>query len=324
MALSACDEFLRHRVKTMVDLIDRKIGRFRSEDARRTFLAAYDKALAAWPTPPAQLDVDTRYGTTHVLACGSRSGTPIVLLPAVAVSSPSWFANVAAFGEDHPVYAVDAIGDVGRTTQTSRVRTSGDMSLWFDDVLATLDLERAHLVGLSYGGWLALNQARRSGDRLASVTSVDPPGAIGRPHVAFMIKLVPDSILAIAKSDKALHRLLRTLNNGTPVEQPLLDLSFAGLRAFRAKQPFPKRLSDDDLGQIRVPTLLLFCERSPVNHAVQATERSLRRIADVEAEVIPGAGHLLPVESPKLFTSRVLDFIHSVDGRGDAASARRT
>lgn len=33
-----------------------------------------------------------------------------------------------------------------------------------------------HLVGSSYGGWLALNQAHRSPDRLASVTLLDPGG----------------------------------------------------------------------------------------------------------------------------------------------------
>jgi pimeloyl-ACP methyl ester carboxylesterase len=106
-----------------------------------------------------------------------------------------------------------------------------DTSQWLDDVLAALDLDRAHLVGLSYGGWLALNQARRSPDRLASITSVDPPGALGRASVTFIIKILPDSLLAkFAKSDKALHRLLRLLNNGTPPAQRLLELSVAGLR----------------------------------------------------------------------------------------------
>ena len=78
----------------------RQLGRFRDDVARRRFLTAYDNALAAWPTPPSQLDVETRYGTTHVLAVGPESATPIVLLHATAVSSPSWFASVAALSED--------------------------------------------------------------------------------------------------------------------------------------------------------------------------------------------------------------------------------
>lgn len=295
----------------------RQFGRFRNEVARRRYLTAYDGALGAWPTPPAQLDVGTRYGTTHVLAAGSQNGTPIVLLHPIAVASPSWFPSIAALSGHRRVFAVDTIGDAGRSTQTSRIHDGRDLSSWMVDVLDALALDRAHLVGLSYGGWLALNQAYRSPDRLASVTAVDPPGALGRPRGSFVIRILPDSVLAkFGKSDTALHRLLRLLNNGTLPDQPLLDLSVAGLRMFRAKLPYPKRMTDDALRKIDTPTLLLFCERSPVNNAHRALERSRRLVANVDAEVVPGAGHMLPVEMPELFASRVIRFIDAVDTEG--------
>jgi pimeloyl-ACP methyl ester carboxylesterase len=289
------------------------IGRFRNETARDRYLTAYENALAAWPTRPTELDIETRYGSTHVLASGQTSGSPIVLIHAVAVASPSWYPNIAALVVDHQVFAVDTIGDVGMSAQTARVRTGADMAAWLDDVLAALDLHGAHLVGLSYGGWVALNQACRAPGRLASVTAVDPVGAIGRAQGTFLLKILPDSILALAKSDHALHRLLRRLNNGTTPAQPLLDLSVTGLRTFRAKQPYPRRISDEDLQGIHTPTLMLFCGRSPVNHAQRASQRSRDRIAGVATEVIPDAGHMLPVEQPALFAAQVLDFIHDVD-----------
>jgi pimeloyl-ACP methyl ester carboxylesterase len=290
------------------------LGHFRSEIARDRYMSTYEDALLAWPTRPSGIDIDTRFGSTHVLATGATTGAPIVLIHAVAVSSPSWFANIAALGAQHPVYAIDTIGDVGRSTQTSRVRTSVDMALWLDDVLSGLDLGGSHLVGLSYGGWVALNQAARSPDRLASVTSVDPVGAIGRAKGSFLIRIAPDSVLAsVGKSDKALHRLLRLLNNGATPEQPLLDLSVAGLRTFRGKQPFPRRMRDPDLRAIKTPTLLLFCERSPVNHALRAAQRSRRLVANATVEVIPDAGHMLPIERPDIFNSHVLNFIDGVD-----------
>lgn len=297
----------------------RKLGRFRDPDAQRRFLTAYDAALTFWPSPPAHLHVETRHGTTHVLSVGPSTGTPIVLLHAVAVASPAWFADIAALSEHHPVYAIDTITDAGRSTQQTRVRDADDLAAWLVDVLAALDLTRVHLVGLSYGGWLALNQARRSPERLASITSVDPPGALGRPSAAFVVKILPDSVLAkFTKSDKALHRLLRLLNNGVTPEQPLLDLSVAGLRTFRARQPFPKRMTDEELRGIHVPALLLFGERSPVNHARRAAERCRRCIPNAETDVVPDAGHMLPVEKPELFTRRVLSFIDDIDIRAPA------
>jgi len=102
----------------------------------------------------------------------------------------------------------------------------------------------------------------------------------------------------------------------------LLDISVAGLRTFVGKQPFPKRLTDDELRRVRTPALLLFCERSPVNRAPRAVQRSCDLIEGATAEVVPDAGHMLPVEKPALFTDRVLDFVHEVDGRSRAATAR--
>jgi pimeloyl-ACP methyl ester carboxylesterase len=286
-----------------------RIGRFRDDAARERFLTAYDHALASWPAAPTHLDVETGYGPTHVLSCGSGPGGPIVLLHGVAVSSPSWFASVGALSETHRVFAIDSIGDAGRSTQTAPVRSGDDMSRWLDEVLAGLGVDRVHLIGLSYGGWLALNQASRSPDRLLSVTAVDPIGAIGRPSTAFMIKIVPDSVLALAKSDRAIHRLLRRLNNGTTPAQPLLDLSMTGLRSYLGKQPFPKRLTDDDLRAIVTPTLVLLAERSPVNRVHQAVARARDLLANVETDVVPDTGHMVPVERPALFTDRVLRFI---------------
>ncbi len=295
---------------------DRRIGRFRNDRARERYVTAYGNALEAWPTRPTELDVDTRYGSTHILAVGPTSGSPIVLIHAVAVASPSWYPNIAALAADHRVYALDTIGDVGLSTQIASVRTAADMAAWLDEVLAALDVRGGHLVGLSYGGWVALNQAFRAAERLASVVSVDPIGAIGRAHGTFLLKILPDSILAsVAKSDHALYRLLRLLNNGTTPVQPLLDLSVAGLRTFRGKQPYPRRMSDDNLRRIRTPTLLLFCERSPVNHASRASQRSRDLIGSVVTEVVPTAGHMLPVEQPALFTDRVLAFIHDVESQ---------
>ena len=291
----------------------RKLGRFRSEAARRRFLAAYDAAIEYWPTPPNHHDVATTFGTTHVLRSGPVAGAPIVLLHAIAVSSPAWYADIAALSASHPVYAIDTITDPGRSSQSAPVRNGEDLAAWLAEVLGALHLDRVHLVGLSYGGWLALNQAHRSTSRIASVTSVDPVGALGRPKTAFIVQIVPDSLLAVAKSEKAIHRLLGRLNNGAIPGQPLLDLSVAGLRTFVGKQPFPKRMSDEALRSITLPTLLLLCECSPVNDAQRAAQRARRCISDVEVEVVADSGHMLPIEHPEQFTQRVLSFVDGLD-----------
>ena len=289
------------------------MGRFRSEAQKLRFLGAYDAAIEKWPAPPHQDDVPTTFGTTHVLRSGPAAGTPIVLLHAIAVSSPAWYPDIAALSASHPVYAIDTITDPGRSTQVALVRNGEDFAAWLSEVLEALHLEGVHIVGLSYGGWLALNQAHRSPKGIASITTVDPVGALGRAKTSFVIKIVPDGLLALAKSDRAIHRLMRRLNNGEPPEQPLLDLSVAGLRTFVAQQPFPKRMTDEELRSITVPTLILLCARSPINDVQRAAQRARRCIPEVEVESVADSGHMLPVEHPEQFTRLVLNFVDGLD-----------
>jgi pimeloyl-ACP methyl ester carboxylesterase len=285
------------------------VGHFRNDDARDAYLATYDRALAAWPAAPTTSHVETAVGTTCVHSLGPRSGSPIVLLHAIAVASPMWFRAVGALSERHPVYALDTITDAGRSAQREAIDDAAGMAGWLEDVLAELELDRVHLVGLSYGGWLALNQAQHAPDRLTSVTVIDPPGAIGSAQVKPMLGMVPDALRAkFGKSDVALRRLIARLNNGTPPPEPVLELAMSGLRAYKSRAPRPKRISDDDLRSISTPTFLMLCDASPVNHARRAEQRATECMPQVTVTVVEG-GHMLPVEHSADFTSRVLEFV---------------
>jgi pimeloyl-ACP methyl ester carboxylesterase len=293
-----------------------RVGRFRSDEARARFLDAYDAALAAWPAPPTEEDVATTFGRTRVHVCGSATGTPIVLLHAIAVGAPSWYASVGELSERHPVYAVDTITDAGRSVQDLPIGDAGEMARWVDEALAGLDLASVHLVGLSYGGWIALNQVCRSHGRVASVTVVDPPGALGRARTRMLAAMAWNGMLAkFANSDEAIHRMLRMLNDGSLPSQPLLDLCVTGLRGFRGRAPLPRRVKDVDLHEISTPMLLILGARSPVNDAERVAERARRLIRDVQVEIVPDAGHTIPMEQPDVFTGRVLRFVDGVDAR---------
>jgi len=293
-----------------------KVGRFRSDEGRARFFTAYDAALAAWPAPPTEQDVAASFGTTRVYVCGRADGAPIVLLHAIAVGAPSWYASIGALSERHPVYAVDTITDAGRSVQDVPIGDADEMARWVDEVLAGLDLTSVHLVGLSYGGWIALNQVCRSPQHLASVTVVDPPGALGRARASMLGAMAWNGMLAkFAKSDEAIHRMLRMLNNGSLPPQPLLDLCVTGLRGFQGRAPLPRRVKDLRLREIRTPMLLLLGARSPVNDAERVAERARRLIPDVQVEIVPDAGHTIPMEQPDVFTSRVLRFVDEVDAR---------
>ncbi len=71
----------------------------------------------------------------------------------------------------------------------------------------------------------------------------------------------------------------------------------------------PTTMTDDQLRSIRVPSLLLVGENETVGSASKAMRRVSRVAPQIEAELIPGAGHDLPIAQRMLMTQKVLEFL---------------
>jgi pimeloyl-ACP methyl ester carboxylesterase len=90
-----------------------------------------------------------------------------VLLAGSGGNALMWFRHVSALGERHSVYAVDTMGDAGHSIQRVPIRDGNDGAAWLRELLEGLAIPRAHLVGCSYGGWLALHHAIHAPARTA-------------------------------------------------------------------------------------------------------------------------------------------------------------
>ncbi|MGB2948898.1 MAG: hypothetical protein WBB62_07325 [Rhodococcus sp. (in: high G+C Gram-positive bacteria)] len=114
-----------------------KIGKFKSEEHRGKYMAAYDRVEQLWPsTAPAQtMDVTTTFGSTHVRRWGMGTGAPLVLLHPMAGNSLVWHSFAEELGRDRVVYALDTIGTAGKSVQTEPITKGTDYATWVDDVL---------------------------------------------------------------------------------------------------------------------------------------------------------------------------------------------
>ena len=99
------------------------------------FLAAYDAMTGRWPGPVDRLDLRSGYGTTRVIACGPADGKPLVLLHGGGTTAAVWFANAADLSRARRLYAVDRIGEPGRSLPGGRpIRTPDDLLSWLDRI----------------------------------------------------------------------------------------------------------------------------------------------------------------------------------------------
>ncbi|WP_380119653.1 alpha/beta fold hydrolase [Dactylosporangium cerinum] len=288
-----------------------RISAFTSDQARAKFLATYTQTFdRLWPAAHESLDVVTSFGSTRVYRSGRTDGTPVVLLSGAGGNSLMWHRHIAQLSRARPVIAIDTVGEPGASDQRVPIGTGRELAGWLDEVLTTLGVTRAHLVGCSYGGWIAVQNALHVPGRAATVTLLDPAG-FGRVTGRFMMWVIAGGLAGLTHAPLR-RRLARPLRNATLRDDDLMRLA-AVTMGFRRRLPAPPTLTDDDLRGITVPTLALFGERSQMYDAEQVASRIRAQLPAARVEIVPGAGHDLPVYCPDLVAERTIEFIEQAE-----------
>jgi len=260
-------------------------GSWVSDAAREKFMAAYERAFALWPQPCEEFDLETATATTRVHAYRPQpGGEPVVLLSAVNASS--WYPHAAALARVGPVYGIDMPGDANPSVPRALMTPPASCAAWLDELLAQLSDRPAHLVGFSYGGWIAMNQAIRAPARVASITLLDPAG-LTRLDARFWWWLSISGLATLTPMPLRRH-LARWLDSPGMLHQELMTLMWAGTRGYRAEPKFPGVLTDDELRAIGVPALLITGARSALITPAQARDRG-SRMPHAEVAIVPGS-----------------------------------
>ncbi len=229
-----------------------------------------------------------------------------MLLHAAGFNGAMWYPNVAALGRDRPVFALDTPGDPNRSVARAPIASPQASAAWLDEVLAGLGTDRAHLVGSSYGGWIALNQALHAPGRVASIILLDPAG-LEPLGARFWWWFYLRGLAALAPR-RLRRRLAVWLDEPTLAEKEMIAAMWAGIRAYRMEPKNPEPLTDAQLRRIRVPALLLTGRRSAMITPQQARGRAAL-MPDAQAEVVTGAGHGPSLERTDLVNARIAAFI---------------
>lgn len=70
-------------------------------------------------------------------------------------------------------------------------------------------------------------------------------------------------------------------------------------------------MTDAEWNSLRVPTLFLVGEHETIYAATKAVARLKRVAPHVQAAIIPGAGHDLPIAQPETVDRMILEFVQS-------------
>jgi pimeloyl-ACP methyl ester carboxylesterase len=228
-------------------------------------------------------------------------------LHGAGLSSTAWFANIGELSAHHRIYAVDGMGDAGKSIADRPMEKRSDYAEWLREVFDGLNIEKGYLLGHSYGGWLALNMALAYPSRLrkmvllAPAASIYPMGFLANLGLRLPMKLRPPA--------RFVFKMIAS--RGTVFDKSFIHLMEMVTRYCVPALMFPTVYTDEELKQIALPTLLLIGAEEKIYHPKRAIGRAQQLMPDLKAEIIPSVGHTLNLEQPEIINAVILKFFSS-------------
>jgi pimeloyl-ACP methyl ester carboxylesterase len=209
-----------------------------------------------------------------------------------------WRVNIPDLLNYRPIVAIDLLGEAGMSVQDSPITGPDDEAQWLDEALSGLGFDAVHLMGVSIGGWTAVNYAVRRPGRATSLALLDP-----------VMTFAPVAVKAIAASpalflpgvpETVRRRVLRWIAGGADVDDsvPESALISAGSTDYKLRKAMPKPITDDQLQSLNVPVLALIAGRSVMHVGERAAARARKLLPRGQVELWPDASHAINGEYP--------------------------
>ncbi|MCH7960451.1 MAG: alpha/beta fold hydrolase [Candidatus Hydrogenedentes bacterium] len=242
------------------------------------------------------------------------SGEPVVLSHGLGGNHAIWYQQVPVLAQSYRVIVWDQRG-FGRSTNHEN---KAGPAAFVEDLTALLDhleIEIAHLIGQSMGGWTVMGFALSHPERVRSLVMADTIGGLYTPKIeadfdeyirAMQSAPIPDAVPIgphpalgedVVKRDLAQAFLYSQI--GSVAKPPPANVGFS-LRA--TKYPH------DALAKVNIPTLFIVGEHDPIFPPSTIREAS-SLIAASRVVEIPGAGHSPYFETPDAWNRVVLEFL---------------
>jgi pimeloyl-ACP methyl ester carboxylesterase len=290
--------------------VSAEIRVFRSPEDRARYESAYDGMLKRWPVPFTELYIPSRYGDTHVVASGSQDDPPLILLHSAGSGAVQWFRNVGPFSEAHRTYAIDVIGEVNKS-HTALILSRREQFLeWMLDLLDRLDVQRADVVGNSFGGFLTFNLALYAPQRVRKAVLISPAATFKQIWPWYWHLAFPYKIGYILGSERIILSGFNWIWQGFPRDEAFRNYTeLSKTSGFPCNKLRPPVYTDEELRRIHTPMLLLIGDHEVIYDPGQVMNRATNLVPGLRAELIPNANHNAQVTAPDLVNRKVLEFL---------------
>ncbi len=241
-------------------------------------------------------------------------GPAIIFAHGAGGNAAIWFNQIAYFSDRYQVISFDhrSFGRSPVPAETIKVEH------FRDDLLAlldTLNIEAAHVVGQSMGGFTVLRTALDAPDRILSLTLSATSGGIINPKPSGALKNLTSG------GDTDTQGVKATMSATTKANPPLMQLyeSINNFNTHFSWGSLANMLGPDSvvqlaqLNELKAPTLIIAGDEDPLFPA-DLLASFIPHFFDGRIEVVENSGHSPYFEQPDTFNALLEAHIEAVSG----------
>ncbi|WP_157949996.1 alpha/beta fold hydrolase [Vallitalea okinawensis] len=261
---------------------------YKSDTGKESIINHYENIIRNWPVSHERITLATQYGKTFIIASGSNEKQPMILLHGSSTNSAMWMGDIEKLSKDYRVYAVDIIGEPGLSDET-RPDMSGDhYGIWLDEVIESLNIDRAIVIGNSLGGWMALQYATYHPEKVEKLILLATSG-ISPAKISFLIKIMPLMLLG----RKGIDRINKIVYGNEEVPEEAVEFGNLILQHYIPRMGSLPVLTDEELSRLVMPTLYMGGEKDALLPSKKIADRLSRLLPESKTVIIKNTGHVL-------------------------------
>lgn len=260
----------------------------------------------------------TALGGLHVRSAGPAHGEAIAFWPSLLMTGDMWHAQAEHFGTDHRVVLIDPPGH-GLSEKLCTTFTFDQCAQSIVEVLDALHIDRAHVVGNSWGGMIGGTFLARHPDRARRAVlmncTASPAGR--RQKLEYGLLLQAARLTGRIRPPLTRSVLRAFLGPTTFRDRPgvvaavraQVESVDVGSARWAVRSVVPDRPDQRALlSQVTAPVLVVAGDED-ATFPVAETAAMARAIPGAQMVVLDGVAHLAGLENPALVNALIGDFL---------------
>jgi pimeloyl-ACP methyl ester carboxylesterase len=261
---------------------------FKSPQGKEKILSYYNNLINQQATVYNKKYIDTNYGKTFILTVGNENNPPVFLFHGSCSNSSMWFGDIPRLAEKYYVIAVDILGEPGRSEEKRLDLTTSEYADWIKGLMERLNIDKAVLIGNSYGGWLSLKFAVTYPEKVSQIILIAASGI-----VPASLSFVAKTIIYTLQGKKGVAKMNQLIFGEDKVSEEVNQVTSMILDNFNPMTGKLPVFSDEKLRKLNMPILFIAGENDVTMNAGKAALRLKGNISTVTCRIIKNHGHVI-------------------------------